>query len=145
MRNILSERVGKIDASGIRKVFALGAALEDPVNFSIGQPGFDVHEVVKEDATKFEGLLAVPCYDPWFHMTIKADGRTISCDVATDAGDNVKKHSLKAIWFGPYFENHRKKLLSGDIPARVAKFPVVEPLQYIRMGVSRSIFVALKA
>ena len=52
MKNILSERVGKIDASGIRKVFTLGAALEDPVNFSIGQPDFDVPEAVKEAAIK---------------------------------------------------------------------------------------------
>ncbi len=52
MKNILSERVGKIDASGIRKVFALGAELEDPVNFSIGQPDFDVPEAIKEAAIK---------------------------------------------------------------------------------------------
>lgn len=52
MKHILSQRVGKIDASGIRKVFALGAQLEDPVNFSIGQPGFDVPEVIKEAAIK---------------------------------------------------------------------------------------------
>jgi aspartate/methionine/tyrosine aminotransferase len=52
MKNILAKRTGKIDASGIRKVFALGAALEDPVNFSIGQPGFDVPDVVKEAAIK---------------------------------------------------------------------------------------------
>ena len=52
MKNILSERVAKIDSSGIRKVFALGAKLEDPVNFSIGQPGFDVPDVVKEAAIR---------------------------------------------------------------------------------------------
>ncbi|MBN2271310.1 MAG: aminotransferase class I/II-fold pyridoxal phosphate-dependent enzyme [Sedimentisphaerales bacterium] len=52
MKNMLSERVGRIDASGIRKVFALGAKLEDPVNFSIGQPDFDVPEVVKEAAIR---------------------------------------------------------------------------------------------
>src|SRR3990172_9099355 len=52
MKNLLSERVGKIDASGIRKVFALGAELDDPVNFSIGQPEFDVPEIIKEAAIK---------------------------------------------------------------------------------------------
>jgi len=44
--------MSKIDASGIRKVFALGAELDDPVNFSIGQPDFDVPEAVKEAAIK---------------------------------------------------------------------------------------------
>ena len=52
MKKLLSERVGRIDSSGIRRVFALGAELEDPVNFSIGQPGFDVPEAVKEAAIK---------------------------------------------------------------------------------------------
>ena len=39
-----------IDASGIRKVFALAAKLEDPINFSIGQPDFDVPEPLKRAA-----------------------------------------------------------------------------------------------
>jgi aspartate aminotransferase/aminotransferase len=39
-----------MDASGIRKVFALAAELKDPVNFSIGQPDFDVPNPIKEAA-----------------------------------------------------------------------------------------------
>lgn len=50
MKNYLAERTTLIDASGIRKVFALGATLKDPVNLSIGQPEFDVPEAVKEAA-----------------------------------------------------------------------------------------------
>ena len=46
----LSDRTKLIDASGIRKVFALAAKLDDPVNFSIGQPDFDVPETIKEAA-----------------------------------------------------------------------------------------------
>ena len=52
MKNIIAERTGKIDASGIRKVFALAASLENPVNFSIGQPDFDVPDKLKEEAIK---------------------------------------------------------------------------------------------
>ncbi len=52
MKKILADRTAKIDASGIRKVFALGASLEDPVNFSIGQPDFDVPEELKEEAIR---------------------------------------------------------------------------------------------
>ncbi|MHC4291006.1 MAG: pyridoxal phosphate-dependent aminotransferase [Planctomycetota bacterium] len=46
----LADRTGMIDASGIRKVFALAAQLKDPVNFSIGQPDFDVPDPIKETA-----------------------------------------------------------------------------------------------
>jgi len=52
MKNILADRTSKIDASGIRKVFALAALLKDPVNFSIGQPDFDVPEQLKAEAIK---------------------------------------------------------------------------------------------
>ena len=52
MKEILANRTSKIDASGIRKVFALAGSLKDPVNFSIGQPDFDVPEPLKEEAIK---------------------------------------------------------------------------------------------
>ena len=52
MRDIIADRTKLIDASGIRKVFALAASLEDPINFSIGQPDFDVPEKLKDEAIK---------------------------------------------------------------------------------------------
>ncbi len=52
MKKIIADRAYKIDASGIRKVFALAASMKDPVNFSIGQPDFDVPEELKEQAIK---------------------------------------------------------------------------------------------
>ncbi len=52
MKKIIADRTKLIDASGIRKVFALAEKLKDPVNFSIGQPDFDVPETLKEEAIK---------------------------------------------------------------------------------------------
>jgi aspartate aminotransferase len=52
MKKIIADRANKIDASGIRKVFALAASLKDPVNFSIGQPDFDVPDELKNEAIK---------------------------------------------------------------------------------------------
>ncbi len=52
MREYLADRTKQIDASGIRKVFALAAQLKDPINFSIGQPDFDVPEPIKKAAIK---------------------------------------------------------------------------------------------
>lgn len=45
-----AERMSRIDSSGIRKVFALAATLESPVNLSIGQPDFDVDDAIKDVA-----------------------------------------------------------------------------------------------
>ena len=52
MKDIIANRTKLIDASGIRKVFALAEKLKDPVNFSIGQPDFDVPDELKEEAIK---------------------------------------------------------------------------------------------
>lgn len=50
MNRITAKRTDLIDASGIRKVFALASELEDPINLSIGQPDFDVPDPLKEAA-----------------------------------------------------------------------------------------------
>jgi aspartate aminotransferase len=50
MKRLLAERTACVDASGIRKVFALAASLRDPVDFSIGQPDFDVPQAIKAAA-----------------------------------------------------------------------------------------------
>lgn len=47
-----SQRVREIGGSGIRKIFDLAAKLEEPVNFSIGQPHFDVDPEIKRRAVE---------------------------------------------------------------------------------------------
>ncbi len=47
--SILAKRLQKIDSSGIRKVFELAATVENPINFSIGQPDFPVPSEVRKD------------------------------------------------------------------------------------------------
>ncbi|MCA8999210.1 MAG: aminotransferase class I/II-fold pyridoxal phosphate-dependent enzyme [Planctomycetaceae bacterium] len=44
----IADRMKKIDASGIRKVFDLAAQLKDPVNLSIGQPHFDTPQPIQD-------------------------------------------------------------------------------------------------
>ncbi len=46
----IGERTRCFDASGIRKVFELGAKMTDPIDLSIGQPDFDVPEQVRQAA-----------------------------------------------------------------------------------------------
>lgn len=46
----LAKRSSAFEASGIRKVFDLGAKLKNPINLSIGQPDFDMPDAAKEAA-----------------------------------------------------------------------------------------------
>ncbi len=45
-----AQRMSCIDASGIRKVFAMAAKMTDPINLSIGQPDYDVDDACKDEA-----------------------------------------------------------------------------------------------
>lgn len=47
---LISARAKALDTSGIRKVFELGATLENPINLSIGQPDFPVPDEIKAAA-----------------------------------------------------------------------------------------------
>ena len=47
---MIADRMAKLDASGIRKVFDLAARMKNPVNLSIGQPDFDVPDPVQDAA-----------------------------------------------------------------------------------------------
>ena len=49
---LIAERMQKIDASGIRKVFDLAASMKRPVNLSIGQPHYDTPQPVKDALCK---------------------------------------------------------------------------------------------
>lgn len=48
----IAERSGRIDASGIRRIFDLAASLRNPIDLSIGQPCHDVPDAVKEAAVR---------------------------------------------------------------------------------------------
>jgi len=49
---LIAERMGRIDSSGIRKVFDLARSIPNPINLSIGQPDFPVPEQVKAEARR---------------------------------------------------------------------------------------------
>lgn len=87
---IVSHRANAIDASGIRRIFALAASLDDPINLSIGQPDFPVPESIKHAATNAidgdingytstQGLPALlDKVNAWLRTDLGWDTRTVS-------------------------------------------------------------------
>lgn len=53
------------------------------------------------------------CFEPYYLVTIRANGVVGSCRLFGDKGDNIHKKRLKEIWFGEYFNRARKILLKG--------------------------------
>ena len=48
----IAERMGRIEASGIRKAFEMAKPMTDPINLSIGLPDFDVPDPIKDAACR---------------------------------------------------------------------------------------------
>jgi MoaA/NifB/PqqE/SkfB family radical SAM enzyme len=115
-------------AKELAERFGIGnnfSGIQSNLNEELIEKSSRMDEVVKRDierakelkVSKFlKNFLTVPCYKPWFHMTIKCDGRVTSCDVPVVGGDDVKNKSLREVWNGDYFKWLRKSLLSGKIP-----------------------------
>lgn len=90
LSSLVSDRAHAIDASGIRRIFALAASLTDPVNLSIGQPDFPVPSAIKQAAidaiqhdtngyTLTQGLPALlGKVNAWLKTDLGWDAQTVS-------------------------------------------------------------------
>ncbi len=68
-----------------------------------------------------KGFSSLPCYYPWYNISIFPDGNTLPCFILKDKGENVREKSLKEIWFGNYFQNIRKMFLKKKLKEDCAK------------------------
>jgi len=62
----------------------------------------------------------VPCFEPWYLMTIRANGIVGSCRLFGDKGTPIHNKTLKDIWFGEYFQKARQRLLNNNTPSYCA-------------------------
>jgi hypothetical protein len=68
----------------------------------------EVKKVVNENP-----FLKAFCYEPFYLVTIRANGTVGSCRLFGDSGDSLHAKTLEEVWFGEYFNRARKKLLEG--------------------------------
>lgn len=75
-----------------------------------------IMELGKQEVKKFESrndLLKAFCYEPFYLVTIRANGTVGSCRLFGDHGNNLHTKTLKEVWFGEYFSKARDTLLKG--------------------------------
>lgn len=138
---LISQKARKVDASGIRKVFDLAAKMTDPINFSIGQPHFDVPEPIKAAAVeaiesgfnsytptqgiaplreRIAGMLAAELgwQDPAvLVISGVSGGLMLACMALLDPGDEV-------LIADPYFVMYKHLVnLVGATPVEVETYP----------------------
>lgn len=120
----IADRMRKIDASGIRKVFDLAAKLDDPINLSIGQPHFEtpapvrdaLHQAVEEGKNAYSQTQGIRPLLSAIQKSVDADypdaerqtfvtsgtsgGLMLALETLVNPGDEV-------IVFDPYFVMYR--------------------------------------
>jgi MoaA/NifB/PqqE/SkfB family radical SAM enzyme len=60
-------------------------------------------------------FISSPCFEPWYNMVIMSNGSIGPCSVFGGNGENIKRKNLEDIWFGEYFNQIRKRLLSKNL------------------------------
>jgi len=66
--------------------------------------------------TNYKGFIGSHCFEPWYLVTIRANGIVGSCRLFGDKGTSIQNKSLKQIWFGSYYSRIRKRLINHDLP-----------------------------
>lgn len=72
-------------------------------------------DAMKEQSKNTGSLTEVPCFSPWYNISIFSDGRILPCFILKDKGVSIKDRSLSEIWSGTYFESVRKSMLEGNL------------------------------
>lgn len=79
----------------------------------------DIVEIIKNDTCKEDTRVNIPCFLPFFYMSIDTNGSVSPCVVFQQnmVHENIKEKSLNEIWMGKHFNGFRKKILKGEIPS----------------------------
>jgi len=66
---------------------------------------------------------SLPCYNPWFHVTVNAKGQIGTCfnTVTGKEKFNIQNKSLKDNWRGGYFQQMRHNMLERNLPEECAQ------------------------
>lgn len=82
----------------------------------------EMDDIIKSDVLKEKNDFSnAYCFEPWYLITIRANGIAGSCRLFGDSGVSLHDKNLKEIWFGEYFNNARKRLSSREIPDYCSK------------------------
>ena len=97
--SFIADRMNHIDASGIRKVFALAATMTDPINLSIGQPDYDVDALVNAPVRGPAYKQNHPTDDHWlpllFSLGAASEGEPVSYPVEGWEFGNLSRRSIR--------------------------------------------------
>lgn len=82
------------------------------LSVSSGQMDVTINDEIKNSP---KDLTHSPCYEPFLHLLIKANGESTFCCMIENSPENIKEKSLKEIWFGNYLIRQRVNFVNKVI------------------------------
>ncbi|MEM5855052.1 MAG: radical SAM protein [Candidatus Aenigmatarchaeota archaeon] len=101
------------------KRYGIKTNLENYLSREVIEKTTEMNEIVElgkkevEKINSSKNFVKTFCFEPFYLMTIRANGTVGSCRLFGDKGDNIKNKTLKEIWFGDYFRKARENLIKG--------------------------------
>ncbi|MFC1890022.1 radical SAM protein [Thermodesulfobacteriota bacterium] len=91
---------------------------EDFLDRELSEKSNTMREVIltRADNGRAEGLLAAPCLEPWYSMTVSVEGRVGACCVHQDPSTSLVEVSLREAWEGTSMTGLRELMLAGSLP-----------------------------
>ena len=104
----------------IAKKYKIKTNLKEYLNQELVESSNEVSQmknvICKETEKKHRNFSDASCFEPWYLITIRANGIVGSCRLFGDSGVSTHNKSLKEVWFGEYFKKARQKLLNNNVP-----------------------------
>ncbi len=108
------------EALRIAKKFNIKTNLKEYLNEELVETSNKVSQmkkVIKKDiSNRKNDFSEASCFEPWYLITIRANGIVGSCRLFGDQGTSLHNKSLKGVWFGEYFNKARQRILRQDVP-----------------------------
>jgi hypothetical protein len=77
----------------------------------------EVYKLLLLDANgKVEDFTTLPCYEPWYKITIAPDGKIAPCaSLIKDTPLNISFKKVEDVWYGNFFNRIRKEMFLRNI------------------------------
>lgn len=122
-KDILQYKLTDEQGLGLQTILNEAHAEAEKIGLSTNIPPFLEHDLFSKanamdkamaDIGSGNSFLDVPCYMPWYNLSVFADGRILPCFILRDQGVSFKECTLAEAWNSDYFKAIRKKMLANS-------------------------------
>jgi len=109
----------------LAKEYGVNTNISDFLKSELFKKANVMDEALTREADRNSGemnqFLSIPCYYPWYNISIFSNGITQPCFILKEKGESVLEKSLEQIWFGKFFESFRDTLMGNKLSEDCSK------------------------